>query len=155
MTTVAPASAPAAASAAERAPAPAERKPPVGPSRLSRFLDQVPHIVAVYLAFVAVFCVLTAIFPFLREPFAWLRWIIESFTFSAAPNLADATLLAILAAAVGRRMRVAWWILMLLWVIPDWLVSFFSFDIWAGSRARSTSRWAPRPAGRTSSSWAL
>ena len=137
MTTVAPASAPAAAPAPERAPAPtpAERKPPVGPSRLSSFLDQVPHIVAVYLAFVAVFCALTAIFPFLREPFAWLRWLIESFTISAAPNLADATLLAILAAAVGRRMRVAWWILMLLWVIPDWLVSFFSFDIWAGSKS--------------------
>ena len=91
---------------------------------------------AVYLAFVAAFCALTAIFPFLRHAFAWLRWLIESFTISASPNLADATLLAILAAAVGRRLRAAWWVLILLWVIPDWLVSFFSFDVWAGSNSQ-------------------
>src|SRR5512143_1014495 len=123
--TVAPEATPSPAPSPLAPPATGGRKPAPGPSRLSRFLDQVPHIMAVYLACVAVFCALTAIFPFLRHAFAWLRWLIESFTISASPNLADATLLAILAAAVGRRLRAAWWVLVLLWVIPDWLVSFF------------------------------
>ena len=84
---------------------------------MARILDRVPDIVAGYLAFVAVFCLLTAIFPFLRAPLDWLRVVIEVISVGAPPNLAFAAFLGILAAAVGRRMRAAWWLLVLYLVL--------------------------------------
>ena len=98
-------------------PAGTEPARPGRGGRMARILDRVPDIVAAYLAFVAVFCFLTAIFPFLRAPLDWLRVVIEVISVGAPPNLAFAAFLGILAAAVGRRMRAAWWLLVLYLVL--------------------------------------
>ncbi|WP_020575730.1 bifunctional lysylphosphatidylglycerol synthetase/lysine--tRNA ligase LysX [Actinopolymorpha alba] len=75
--------------------------------------------IARYLRAVAVFCVITALFPPLRPPLEPLRAAIELTTISAQPNLAYAAYLGILAAAVGRRKRIAWWFLVLLLIVPN------------------------------------
>ncbi len=98
-------------------PAGTEPARPGRGGRMARILDRVPDIVAAYLAFVAIFCLLTAIFPFLRAPLDWLRVVIEVISVGAPPNLAFAAFLGILAAAVGRRMRAAWWLLVLYLVL--------------------------------------
>jgi lysyl-tRNA synthetase class 2 len=69
----------------------------------------VPDLVAGYLATVATFCAVTALIPPLRGPLAWLRTAIEVVSVGAPPSLATAAFLGILAAAVRRRMRAAWW----------------------------------------------
>ncbi|GAA4800574.1 bifunctional lysylphosphatidylglycerol synthetase/lysine--tRNA ligase LysX [Actinomycetospora chlora] len=98
-----------------RAPAPTAphrdgpAAPPAGRSATARFADRVPDLLAGYLAFVAVFCAVTAIVPPLRAPLAWLRTAIEVVSVEAPPSLATATFLAILASALRRRMRAAWW----------------------------------------------
>jgi lysyl-tRNA synthetase, class II len=89
-----------------------------------RWKRRVPDFLASYLAFVATFCLLTALFPFLRDPLNWLRRVIEVISVTAPPSLATAAFLGILATAVRRRLRVAWWILAV-WVVLsevlDWL----------------------------------
>jgi lysyl-tRNA synthetase class 2 len=84
--------------------------PPTRIGTLPRLIERVPDLLASYLAFVASFCALTAIFPMLRAPLNWLRQVIEVVSVGAPPNLAAAAFLGILAAAVRRRMRAAWWI---------------------------------------------
>ena len=96
-------------------PGPAHRDGPRGP--MARLADRVPDIVAAYLGFVAIFCLLTALLPFLRAPLDWLRRIIEVISVDAPPNLAFAAFLGILAAAVRRRMRAAWWVVVLYLVV--------------------------------------
>jgi lysyl-tRNA synthetase class 2 len=80
-----------------------------GRSAMARFADRVPDLLAGYLAFVATFCAVTAIVPPLRAPLEWLRTAIEVVSVEAPPSLATATFLGILASAVRRRMRAAWW----------------------------------------------
>ena len=80
-----------------------------GRSAMARFADRVPDLLAGYLAFVATFCAVTAIVPPLRAPLEWLRTAIEIVSVEAPPSLATATFLGILASAVRRRMRAAWW----------------------------------------------
>jgi lysyl-tRNA synthetase class 2 len=78
-----------------------------------RFADRLPDLIAGYLAAVATFCAVTAVLPVLREPLAWLRTAIEIVSVGAPPSLATAAFLGILAAAVRRRMRAAWWFLVI------------------------------------------
>jgi lysyl-tRNA synthetase, class II len=73
------------------------------------FADRLPDLLAGYLAAVATFCAVTAVLPPLREPLMWLRTAIEIVSVGAPPSLATAAFLGILAAAVRRRMRAAWW----------------------------------------------
>ena len=88
---------------------------PRGP--LPALADRVPDLVAGYLAFVAVFCAVTALIPPLRAPLTWLQTAIEVISVEAPPNLATAAFLGILAAAVRRRMIAAWWVLVIYLVL--------------------------------------
>jgi lysyl-tRNA synthetase, class II len=85
---------------------------------------RVPDFLASYLAFVATFCALTALLPFLRDWLDWLRRVIEVISVAAPPSLSTAAFLAILATAVRRRMRVAWWILFLYVAVSEVLDGF-------------------------------
>jgi lysyl-tRNA synthetase, class II len=76
---------------------------------LQRLADRLPDLLAGYLAAVATFCAITALLPPLRGPLGWLRTAIEIVSVGAPPSLATAAFLGILAAAVRRRMRAAWW----------------------------------------------
>jgi lysyl-tRNA synthetase class 2 len=99
---------------AERpAPSAGERGERAGAGRPAGrgFVERVPDLLAGYLAAVATFCAVTAILPPLREPLQWLRSAIEIVSVGAPPSLATAAFLGILAAAVRRRMRAAWWFL--------------------------------------------
>ena len=95
--------------------------PPDRPSSRLRWKRRVPDFLASYLAFVATFCAVTALLPVLRDPLSWLRQIIEVISVGAPPSLATAAFLGILATAVRRRMRVAWWILAV-YVVVDRLL---------------------------------
>jgi lysyl-tRNA synthetase, class II len=83
--------------------------------------ERIPDFLANYLAFVATFCAVTAVLPFLRSPLGWLRNIIELISVGAPPSLATAAFLGILATAVRRRMRVAWWILVVFLLLDRFL----------------------------------
>ena len=93
------------------APSEVERGEPVSAGRpwVQRLADRIPDLLAGYLAFVAIFCAVTALIPPLRPLLAWLRTAIEVVSVGAPPSLATAAFLGILAAAVRRRMRAAWW----------------------------------------------
>ncbi|SDS81893.1 bifunctional lysylphosphatidylglycerol synthetase/lysine--tRNA ligase LysX [Actinopolymorpha singaporensis] len=75
--------------------------------------------IARFLTAVAIFCVVTALFPGLRSVLEPVRDLIELTTIGAQPNLAYAAYLGILAAAVRRRKRIAWWFLVLLLIVPN------------------------------------
>ena len=90
-----------------------------------------PDLLASYLAAVATFCAVTALLPVLREPLAWLRTAIEIVSVGAPPSLATAAFLGILAAAVRRRMRAAWWFVVLYLVlgrILGWITVLIDTD---------------------------
>ncbi len=90
-----------------------------------------PDLLASYLAAVATFCAVTALLPVLREPLAWLRTAIEIVSVEAPPSLATAAFLGILAAAVRRRMRAAWWFVVLYLVlgrILGWITVLIDTD---------------------------
>jgi lysyl-tRNA synthetase class 2 len=89
---------------------------------------RIPDFLASYLAFVATFCAVTAILPFLRDPLDWLRRIIEVISVGAPPSLATAAFLGILATAVRRRMRVAWWILVV-YVVVDRILLWIAITV--------------------------
>src|SRR6185312_2871724 len=107
--------------------------PKVGPDprRPPAWTDRVPDLLASYLAAVATFCAVTALLPVLREPLAWLRTAIEIVSVGAPPSLATAAFLGILAAAVRRRMRAAWWFVVLYLVlgrILGWITVLIDTD---------------------------
>ena len=113
--------------AAKTEPRPASSAPtPVGrrPGAVAWLVDRVPDLLATYLAWIAWFCALTAVLPFLQAPLDWLRAAIEVVSVSAPPNLATAAFLGILAGAVRRRMRAAWWFVVVYLVLDrvlSWL----------------------------------
>jgi lysyl-tRNA synthetase, class II len=103
----------------------------VGPGRPPDWTDRVPDLLAGYLAAVATFCAVTALLPVLREPLEWLRTAIEIVSVGAPPSLATAAFLAILAGAVRRRMRAAWWFVVLYVVlgrILGWITVLIDTD---------------------------
>ena len=103
----------------------------VDPGRPPGWTDRVPDLLAGYLAAVATFCAVTALLPVLREPLEWLRTAIEIVSVGAPPSLATAAFLAILAGAVRRRMRAAWWFVVLYVVlgrILGWITVLIDTD---------------------------
>src|SRR4051794_11308721 len=80
--------------------------------------DRVPDLLASYLAFVAAFSGLIAVFPVLRHALAWPRIAVEYVSITVTPNLAYAIVLALLAGACRRRLRAAWWLVFLLLAVP-------------------------------------
>ena len=109
----------------------AEPKAGPDPHRPPAWTDRVPDLLASYLAAVATFCAVTALLPVLREPLAWLRTAIEIVSVGAPPSLATAAFLGILAAAVRRRMRAAWWFVVLYLVlgrILGWITVLIDTD---------------------------
>src|SRR4051794_36087369 len=97
--------------------APATPKPRV-PRARGRRLERVPDLLASYLVFVAAFAALLAVFPMLRGPLHWPRVAVEYVSITVTPNVAYAIVLALLAAACRRRLRVAWWLVLLLLAVP-------------------------------------
>ncbi|MFD2081121.1 lysyl-tRNA synthetase, class 2 [Actinopolymorpha cephalotaxi] len=85
--------------------------------------------IARFLTAVAVFCVVTALFPGLRRVLEPVRDLIELTTIGAQPNLAYAAYLGILAAAVRRRKRIAWWFLVVLLIVPNMVYDVFEVVI--------------------------
>ena len=75
---------------------------------------RVPRILAWVCYGVAFVSLITAIFPFTRGPFAWLRGAIDMLFLAAPPNFAWAVLMIILASALGKRKRAAWVLLLVL-----------------------------------------
>ena len=114
------------------------------PHRPPAWTDRVPDLLASYLAAVATFCAVTALLPVLREPLAWLRTAIEIVSVGAPPSLATAAFLGILAAAVRRRMRAAWWFVVLYLVlgrILGWITVLIDTDAAGpGGRLRRVGR---------------
>ncbi|WP_433296296.1 bifunctional lysylphosphatidylglycerol synthetase/lysine--tRNA ligase LysX [Actinoplanes sp. CA-030573] len=86
--------------------------------RRGRRLERVPDLLAYYLGFVAAFSALLAVFPFLRAPLHWLRVAVEYVSITVTPNLAYAIVLSLLAGACRRRLRAAWWLVLLLLAVP-------------------------------------
>jgi lysyl-tRNA synthetase class 2 len=73
----------------------------------------VPRVGAVVYGLVSIFCLVTALVPDLRTAALPIRTFLEYFFISAAPNLAWAALLAIVASSLRKRKRVAWWYVVL------------------------------------------
>ena len=86
--------------------------------RRRRLLERVPDLLASYLAFVAAFSALIAVFPILRRALAWPHIAVEYISIPVTSNLAYAVVLSLLAAACRRRLRAAWWLVLLLLAIP-------------------------------------
>ncbi|HET6212630.1 MAG TPA: bifunctional lysylphosphatidylglycerol synthetase/lysine--tRNA ligase LysX, partial [Micromonosporaceae bacterium] len=72
---------------------------------------RVPRVFAGVLAFVAVLCALAAVSAVFRRGMQPVRQAVDLLFVPAPANLAYAAFLGILAAAVARRKRVAWWLL--------------------------------------------
>jgi lysyl-tRNA synthetase class 2 len=96
--------------------APATTKPRL--ERRERWLKRVPDVLASYLGFVAAFSALLAVFPDLRRVLYWPRVAVEYVSITVTPNLAYAIVLSLLAGACRRRLRAAWWLVLLLLAIP-------------------------------------
>jgi lysyl-tRNA synthetase class 2 len=83
-----------------------------------RRLERLPEWLAAYLGFVAAFSAILAVLPVLRGPLHWPRVAVEYVSITVTPNVAYAIVLALLAAACRRRLRVAWWLVLLLLAVP-------------------------------------
>src|SRR3954465_10241242 len=104
------------ASTAATPGAPATKKPRL--ERRDRRLERVPDLLASYLGFVAAFSALLAVFPILRRALYWVRIAVEYVSIPVTPNLAYAIVLSLLAGACRRRLRAAWWLVLLVLAIP-------------------------------------
>jgi lysyl-tRNA synthetase class 2 len=72
----------------------------------------VPKWFAGVLTFVAVLCAVAAVSSALQRGFQPFRWGVDQLVLPAPPNLAYAAFIAVVAAAVARRKRVAYWLLL-------------------------------------------
>ncbi|WP_190087186.1 bifunctional lysylphosphatidylglycerol synthetase/lysine--tRNA ligase LysX [Streptomyces melanogenes] len=93
-------------SVSEETPIPARARTPAR----SRFLSRVPEAFAMFFAGLGLYCGVIALVPALRR---WLRpvsWFFDRVTVPVSANLAYAVFLLLLAAAIGARKKVAWWL---------------------------------------------
>jgi lysyl-tRNA synthetase class 2 len=93
----------------------------ISKARLRRggaWLVRVPDVLASYLGFVAAFAALLTVFPFLRRPLHWPRAAVEYVSIPVTPNLAYAIVLTLMAAACRRRLRAAWWLVLVMLAVP-------------------------------------
>ena len=129
------------------APSEVERGEPVSAGRpwAQRLADRIPDLLAGYLAFVAMFCAVTALYRRCARPWPGCGLQSRSISVGAPPSLATAAFLGILAAAVRRRMRAAWWFLVV-YVVLGRLLTWLSvvIDTEADDTVAVTTPWGAR-----------
>lgn len=91
-----------------------------------RRIARVPDILATLFAVIAWLCVLLALVPLLRDRTEPVRVAAEYLSIPIRPNLAYAAFLGLMAASLRRRTRLAWWIVVLFYFGPAFLVSALS-----------------------------
>ena len=109
----------------------------VGQSGRSRgFLARVPKIFAALLTFVAALATLAAIGGAFRQRLGPMRSIVESVFVPVPSNLAYAAFVAIVAMAVARRKRLAWWLLVVYFfvqltfgILLAWLIAMYPEEV--------------------------
>ncbi|WP_329402701.1 bifunctional lysylphosphatidylglycerol synthetase/lysine--tRNA ligase LysX [Streptomyces melanogenes] len=90
----------------EETPIPARARTPAR----SRFLSRVPEAFAMFFAGLGLFCGAIALVPVLRRGLRPVSWFLDRVTVPVSANLAYAVFLLLLAAAIGARKKVAWWL---------------------------------------------
>ncbi|MFI6685249.1 bifunctional lysylphosphatidylglycerol synthetase/lysine--tRNA ligase LysX [Streptomyces sp. NPDC050485] len=101
------------------------------PSRTG-FLGRVPEAFAMYFGALGLFCAVIALIPPLRRVLYPIAWFLDRVTVPVSGNLAYAVFLLLLAAAIGARKKVAWWLVVcylgllflldaLLIVVAEWM----------------------------------
>ncbi|WP_018350269.1 bifunctional lysylphosphatidylglycerol synthetase/lysine--tRNA ligase LysX [Longispora albida] len=109
------------------APAPPEPVPHWEPPPRN-WRNRVPKVFAAIFTVVAVICALAAISAAMRRGIQPVRSSIDYFFLPAPANLGYAVLMGVLAAAIARRKRIAWWglvILLSLQLLADLLFGLF------------------------------
>ncbi|MGW2865694.1 bifunctional lysylphosphatidylglycerol synthetase/lysine--tRNA ligase LysX [Streptomyces sp. NPDC001205] len=101
------------------------------PSRTG-FLGRAPEAFAMFFGVLGLFCGVIALIPPLRRLLYPVSWFLDRVTVPVSANLAYAVFLLLLAAAIGARKRVAWWLVViylgllflldvLLIVVAEWM----------------------------------
>ncbi|MFF1477485.1 bifunctional lysylphosphatidylglycerol synthetase/lysine--tRNA ligase LysX [Streptomyces sp. NPDC058301] len=93
-------------SVSEETPIPARARTPAR----SRFLNRVPEAFAMFFAGLGLYCGVIALVPALRRLLQPVSWFLDRVTVPVSANLAYAVFLLLLAAAIGARKKVAWWL---------------------------------------------
>ncbi|OAR23211.1 lysine--tRNA ligase [Streptomyces sp. ERV7] len=93
-------------SVSEETPIPAR----VPTAARSRFLSRVPEAFAMFFACLGLYCGVIALVPALRRLLRPVSWFLDRVTVPVSANLAYAVFLLLLAAAIGARKKVAWWL---------------------------------------------
>ncbi|MFK0252836.1 bifunctional lysylphosphatidylglycerol synthetase/lysine--tRNA ligase LysX [Streptomyces sp. NPDC090445] len=100
----------------------------------SRFLGRVPDAYAAFFGALGVVCAVLALSPTLRHLLRHVVWFLDAFVVPVSANLAYAVFLFLLAAALGTRKKVAWWIVvtyLALLILVDVLI-MAEGDFWIG-----------------------
>ncbi|MFJ4478619.1 bifunctional lysylphosphatidylglycerol synthetase/lysine--tRNA ligase LysX [Streptomyces xanthochromogenes] len=79
------------------------------PSRTG-FLGRVPEAFAMFFGALGLFCAVIALIPPLRRLLHPVSWFLDRVAVPVSANLAYAVFLLLLAAAIGSRKKVAWWL---------------------------------------------
>ncbi|MEU9097457.1 bifunctional lysylphosphatidylglycerol synthetase/lysine--tRNA ligase LysX [Streptomyces sp. NPDC048361] len=82
------------------------------PSRTG-FLGRVPEGFAMFFGALGLFCAVIALIPPLRRGLHPISWFFDRVTVPVSANLAYAVFLLLLAAAIGARKKVAWWLVVI------------------------------------------
>ncbi|WP_456787834.1 bifunctional lysylphosphatidylglycerol synthetase/lysine--tRNA ligase LysX [Cellulomonas sp. P5_C5] len=103
------------ATQAEEAPEASERHPAVGqPARLD---DRWPDRFAAFMFLASALVLVSAAIPSLRRYFMQPDDVVSVLTIPIIPNIVYAALLACIGVALHRRLRAAWWVLVLWWLL--------------------------------------
>ncbi|MFJ9076393.1 bifunctional lysylphosphatidylglycerol synthetase/lysine--tRNA ligase LysX [Streptomyces sp. NPDC102278] len=100
----------------------------------NRFLNRVPDAFGAFFGALGLFCALLALAPTLRRLLRHVVRFLDAFVVPVSENLAYAVFLFLLAAALGLRKRVAWWIVvtyLALLIVVDVLI-IADEDYWVG-----------------------
>ncbi|MFE4874594.1 bifunctional lysylphosphatidylglycerol synthetase/lysine--tRNA ligase LysX [Streptomyces sp. NPDC056682] len=111
------------------------------PSRAG-FLGRVPEAFAMYFGALGLYCGVISIIPALRRVLFPVSWFLDRVSVPVSANLAYAVFLLLLAAAIGARKKVAWWLVVcylgllflldaLLLTVADW--SWISNGVFCGA----------------------
>ncbi|WP_344074113.1 bifunctional lysylphosphatidylglycerol synthetase/lysine--tRNA ligase LysX [Streptomyces crystallinus] len=93
-------------SVSEETPIPARNRAPAR----SRFLSRVPEAFAMFFGGLGLYCGVISLVPVLRRLLQPFSWFLDRVTVPVSANLAYAVFLLLLAAAIGARKKVAWWL---------------------------------------------
>ncbi|MGW5348450.1 bifunctional lysylphosphatidylglycerol synthetase/lysine--tRNA ligase LysX [Streptomyces sp. NPDC004050] len=100
----------------------------------NRFLGRVPDAYAAFFGVLGLVCAVLALSPTLRHLLRHVVWFLDAFVVPVSANLAYAVFLFLLAAALGTRKKVAWWIVvtyLALLILVDVLI-MVQGDFWIG-----------------------